>query len=404
MAARSVLGDDWPALRGLEMLPTWHVIVGWFARGRCRRDPCSRLLDGGGTRLRGTANECQPCAKQCSSPHVLEVVVLRLEAQQTGRAWGRVALPLLVSASFVACGPPNPPVLDPDVSAGEVKGQSPDHAPPPGAEEPQYEQHSDDAEAPAEPASSPPAFDPISGDPSKPWMGIEMRHTPDDGVHVEGVFPGSPAASSGLQPGDRLLTIGEQVIVRPTDVHVALNGLVAGDQVRVTLRRQGKERFLRLRLAPKPDSTELLRSIYVGNRAPSISTLRTVQGSVVPSYEQLRGNVVVLEFWATWCAACRTLSPTLNHWHDQLGARGVRVLASTVEPYEEVALAVPQLDVHYPIFVDADGVVTMAYRASALPTVFLVDQQGIVRDVMVGYDPDELERFRQKLGALLTAK
>ncbi len=323
------------------------------------------------------------------------------DAQQAvGIVTRRLAL-VCCGLLFLACGSPNAPVLDPDAPASEVRGNSPEKSQPPGAEAP-YEDHDHAPEPPS--ADDPPSsgkLGPISGDPKKTWMGIEMRHTPDDGVHVEGVFPGSPAASAGLQTGDRLLTVGEQVIVRPTDVLVALNGLSAGDQVRVTLRRQGKERFMRVHLGPKPDSAQLLRSLYVGNQAPSISTLRTVQGATVPSYEQLRGNVVVLEFWATWCVACRSLAPALNRWHDELSVRGVRVLAATVEPYEEVALAVPQLHMKYPVFVDQDGEVTMAYRANALPTLFLVDRAGIVRDVMVGYHPDELELFRQKLAGLL---
>lgn len=235
---------------------------------------------------------------------------------------------------------------------------------------------------------------------ARPWMGIEMRQTEDRGVVVEGVFPGSPAASSGLQPGDVLVALGSQAIVRPPDVHAVLDAHAVGESLVLRVRRDGRERLLRLQLVAKPESNQLMRTLYVGKPAPSISALRTVQGAVVPSLEQLRGHVVVVEFWATWCVACRLLTPTLNRWHEELGAHGVRVLAVTTEPYEEVAQSLTQLDMRMPVFVDEPGEVTVAYRAAALPTLFLIDRQGLVNDVLVGYHPEEVERFRSRLGEL----
>ncbi len=332
-------------------------------------------------------------------------------------------LAAFITASVLACAPqiaPATAVVDPD-----SKGRTPEeHAAAQranqaelGAEYPADHDH-DGAEHLLE--SSPPAgLDSLHVDPphgatpndeggsaarsDKPWMGIEMRHTEHDGVIVEGVFPGSPAASAGLQSGDQLLVVGDQAIARPVDVVVAVQALSVGQSVTVKMMRAGQPRFARLVLVPKPDSEDLMRSLYVGRPAPSISTLKTVQGSVVPSFEQLRGKPVVLEFWATWCVACRALAPTLNRWHDELSPMGVRVMAVTAEAYEDVALALPQLDMRYSVFVDATGEVIMGYRASALPTVFLVDGTGVVRDVMVGFDPRQLEGFRQKLGELARA-
>ncbi len=230
----------------------------------------------------------------------------------------------------------------------------------------------------------------------RPWMGIEMRDE-QGAVAVLSVFPGSPAASAGLTAGDELLTIAGEAISRPTDVHAALGPLQVGDRVLVTFRRDGKQRFSRLHLGPKPDSAGLMRDLYVGQAAPSISSLRTLQGSVVPSWPQLQGKVVVLEFWATWCSACRLLQPTLSHWHQRYAASGVHVLSVSAEPPQEVLNALPQLGIPYPVFSDEDESVTRAYRASALPTAFLIDERGVVRDVMIGFDPQQLARFDKQL-------
>jgi peroxiredoxin len=227
-----------------------------------------------------------------------------------------------------------------------------------------------------------------------------MHPTPE-GVMVGDVFPGSAAESAGLQSGDRLVSLGNAAIVDPPDVHVALNGHHVGEDVELRIERAGQPVRLNLRLGAKPDSTELMRSLFVGKSAPSISSLRTVSGSVVPSYGQLRGKVVVLEFWATWCVACRAMAPTLNRWFDSLTAQGVRVLAVSSEPFEEVSNALPQLGLRYPVFADESTEVSQAYRAGAIPTLFLIDQQGVVRDVTVGYDPEAVAAFEAKINALL---
>jgi thiol-disulfide isomerase/thioredoxin len=312
---------------------------------------------------------------------------------------------------LVACVPslgPASAIKDPDTPSSEERQaaeRGPDsaighgHA---GHAHLESSEHHDSAEHDGQSAGAQRAtLVPAGGGSGRSWMGVEMRHTEHDGVLLDAVFPGSPAASAGLKAGDRVLTIAGQAIARPGDVHVALEPHGVDEWVVVTVRRAGAERFMRLRLGPKPESGELMHSLYVGQPAPSISSLRTVQGSVVPSLEQLRGQVVVLDFWATWCVACRALSPTLSRWHEELAIHGVRVLAATTEPYPEVAHAVAQLGMDYPVFVDEEGAVSLAYRASALPTVFLIDQAGVVQDVMVGFDPQRLERFRARMGELL---
>jgi thiol-disulfide isomerase/thioredoxin len=235
---------------------------------------------------------------------------------------------------------------------------------------------------------------------STPWLGIEMRRT-NTGVEVANVFPGSAAQSSGLKSGDRLLALGNSQIREPVDVHSALQGRQVGEDVDAQVMRAGTSLRLSLRLGAKPDTSELLRSVFVGKPAPSISSLRTVSGTVVPSLTQLQGKVVVLEFWATWCVACRAMAPTLNHWYETLSAQGARVLAVSSEPYEEVSNNLQQLGMRYPVFVDESTEVSQAYRAGALPTLFLIDQAGIVRSVEVGFSPERLRAFESELKALL---
>lgn len=227
-----------------------------------------------------------------------------------------------------------------------------------------------------------------------------MRKT-GTGVQVESVFPGSAAASAGLLVGDHLLSLDDAQLSGPADVHSALADKAVGQRVLLRVMRGSSEQRLSLQLGSKPETAELLRSLYLGQPAPSLSSLRSVQGSLVPSLLQNRGKVVVLEFWATWCVACRILAPELNRWHAELSAQGVRVLGVSVEPYDEVVNNLPQLEIAYPVFVDETTEVSQAYRATALPSLFLIDQRGVIRDVVVGYAPAQIAQLKQTLATLL---
>lgn len=235
---------------------------------------------------------------------------------------------------------------------------------------------------------------------SRPWLGIEMAQA-DSGVLISAVYPGSPAHRAGLQLGDTLQRLGEVTLQQPTDVHTALAALDAGKQIAVTVSRNGEPRLFRLVLSPRPTLPELLTQLHLGKPAPSISSLQAVQGSVIPSFEQLRGQVVVLEFWASWCMACRALTPELNRWNRESEVLGLRVLAVTTDPRELAKQAASQFDMEFSVHIDEDASVTKAYHASAVPTLFVVDKRGIVRDIMVGFDVEKLPALYQLVNELL---
>jgi thiol-disulfide isomerase/thioredoxin len=243
----------------------------------------------------------------------------------------------------------------------------------------------------------PPPSDPVA---TRPWLGIEMAEG-DGGVRVASVFSGSPAEAAGMKDGDLLHAVAGQSVASPTDVLRVLGRHQPGEDLPVAITRGNQRLDLIVRVTSRPDSTALLESLYIGKPAPSLSTLRTVAGSVVPSLVQLRGQVVVVEFWATWCVACRLLSPHLNQWFDEYSARGVRIIAVSSEPFEEVTRELPNLDIHYPVFVDESTDVSRAYHAAALPTLFLIDREGVVRAVRIGYSPEQVTELRTEIEGLI---
>lgn len=236
---------------------------------------------------------------------------------------------------------------------------------------------------------------------TRAWIGVELRQEPS-GVTVVYAHPNGPAARAGLAGGYVLLRIDAEPIAEIPDVLAAIDRIGVGGSIGVVAQRQGQERLFRLTLEAQPTRERLLQSIYQGQPAPSISTLRPLQGTVVPSLEQLRGRVVVLEFWASFCTACRALTPELNRWKREGEVLGLRVVGITMDPPDVALDAARHFRIEYAVHFDEDGGVTRAYRGTALPSVFLIDQRGIVRDVVVGADEARVAELHELATRLLT--
>jgi peroxiredoxin len=114
-------------------------------------------------------------------------------------------------------------------------------------------------------------------------------------------------------------------------------------------------------------------------------TLTTTDGKAV-SLSALRGQVVLLNFWATWCPPCKAEMPDLNALQRDYGAKKrftVVGIASEESPGAVAAFA-SQLDISFPLLLDTRGQVANDYKIRTLPSSVIVDRDGRIRDMWTG--------------------
>jgi cytochrome c biogenesis protein CcmG, thiol:disulfide interchange protein DsbE len=115
-------------------------------------------------------------------------------------------------------------------------------------------------------------------------------------------------------------------------------------------------------------------------------TAKTIEGKTV-GLSDLRGKVVLINIWASWCPPCRAEMPAIEHTYQSFKDNGFVVLAvdSTVQDTAANAQAfVSENQFSFPILMDETGEITRLYRVQSLPTSFFIGRDGIIREVVVG--------------------
>jgi cytochrome c biogenesis protein CcmG/thiol:disulfide interchange protein DsbE len=101
----------------------------------------------------------------------------------------------------------------------------------------------------------------------------------------------------------------------------------------------------------------------------------------------LRGQVVVINLWASWCPPCRAEMPVLQRVYEDLQGEGLIVLGVHMTAQDSPANAdafVQELGLSFPVLLDRSGLVGKLYQSRALPTTFFVDRDGVIQEVVVG--------------------
>jgi peroxiredoxin len=139
----------------------------------------------------------------------------------------------------------------------------------------------------------------------------------------------------------------------------------------------------------------------VPKQAPDV-TLRAADGETVRLAE-LRGKVVLLDFWASWCPPCQTSFPAVDALYREYRARGVEVLAVNLDERRRDADAFLARHPHtMPLFFDPKGTSAEAFAVQGMPSSFVIDGDGIIRFSHMGYTGDIDASYRRELAQLLS--
>mgnify|MGYP003662761708 FL=1 len=133
-------------------------------------------------------------------------------------------------------------------------------------------------------------------------------------------------------------------------------------------------------------------------------TLKAMDGSNM-RLEELRGQVVLINFWASWCGPCRQEMPILQKIHDRYESMGFTVLGVNVDEKQDKARRiVERLKVNFPLLLDTDQYVSEAFDVNAMPFSVLVGRDGKINYIHRGYKPGDENLYVNRLKALLRAQ
>lgn len=237
--------------------------------------------------------------------------------------------------------------------------------------------------------------------PRRAWLGVELELGPAGGVVARHVVRSSPAARAGVVDGDQLVAIDGAVLETPKQLVARVATAGPGRTVELLVRHGGVEKRVRADLVEHPGRDAVVRLDHLGTFAPAWQKLTSVTAGAPTELAGLRGRVVVLDFWAPWCGPCRLSIPELARLHRAHVAQGLTVLGVTTDEVAAAKQGAEALGIPYPVVSDAEEQTSAAYAVNALPTLFVIDKRGVVREVVVGFEPSRAAAFEELLNKLL---
>ena len=143
-------------------------------------------------------------------------------------------------------------------------------------------------------------------------------------------------------------------------------------------------------------TTTVTQAATVSVEAPDF-TLKSRDGDNLRLSEE-RGNIVIVNFWASWCGPCREELPEFEALYQNYADMGVTVYAVNVDDQSEKAnKLLEDISVSFPVLYDPDGEVSELYDVSAMPTTVMIDRDGVARLMHKGYKSGDEAKYEEAL-------
>jgi cytochrome c biogenesis protein CcmG, thiol:disulfide interchange protein DsbE len=143
---------------------------------------------------------------------------------------------------------------------------------------------------------------------------------------------------------------------------------------------------------------------WAAGPAESGGAATTVPGFSLPTRDgkveadSLRGKVVLVDFWASWCVPCKQSFPWLHEMHDRYAGKGLRIVAVNLDKQREKADAFLEASpVPFTVAYDPLGKTAEAFRVKAMPTSFLLNRAGELVCTHAGFDRKDAAAFEERI-------
>jgi peroxiredoxin len=157
----------------------------------------------------------------------------------------------------------------------------------------------------------------------------------------------------------------------------------------------------------------LITSVYAmlpeGRKAPDFKL--SALGGKTMSLADLRKDptdkakkrVVLLDFWATWCPPCQEYAPKLQRLHERYGKQGLHIVGIALDSdgAKSVRPFVKQRKLTYTMLLDSERKVARLYQAPPIPQTYIVDREGVIRSLHLGFYPGMEKDLEKEIKALL---
>lgn len=160
---------------------------------------------------------------------------------------------------------------------------------------------------------------------------------------------------------------------------------------------------LLLTIGSLPSIADVPLKPYHGNLNQAEFTLQDMQGNA-HSLKDYQGNIVLVQFWATYCTPCRKEMPSMNHLIEKMHDKPFKIVTiNMAEDKASVEKFLQQVPVDFPVLLDSDGAILSQWKVYAVPANFIVDKQGKIIYTLFGAIDWESDEMVSKL-SLLTAQ
>ena len=173
----------------------------------------------------------------------------------------------------------------------------------------------------------------------------------------------------------------------------------SSNEQQATPAKQTAEQAAKVTKAVAKTTEDTLKKQFVSMGIAPDFELPKLDGTPV-KLSDMKGKIVILDFWATWCPPCRQMIPELKKIHNEYKNKGVEILAVSLDEggTQAVQSFVESANIDYPVLLGSREVSKKFGQVNAIPTSFIIDREGNIRDKHIGYrDAEDMEAIIKSL-------